>query len=305
MQPDIDIQKNNGRKPEKKFPAIYLIVLVLVLGIVAAVIISKKTGNIPSSPGSGTTSGKKTFEEDFQKNGIINETAKMSESASADWWVNSGGMMTAGGGTGKTVQGELSQDSEWFGKYKKSNPEDTDGGLHPQNIFRLVTRGKWDNLVQEAYFRVNKMNFSESPNRNESNGLLLFNRYQDGDDLYYTGLRVDGSAIIKKKYAGKYYTLSEKKFFPGEKYDRDKNPNLLPLGEWIGLRSELRNTPEGDLEIKLYVDEGKTGSWKLAASVVDDGRKEFGKQIISDEGHAGIRTDFMDAEFSGYKISEF
>ncbi len=249
-------------------------------------------------------SEEKSFKDDFQRSALIQETAKMSESSSPEWWVNSGGLMTTGGGTGKTIQGDLASGAEWYAKYKKSNPQDTDEGLHPQNIFRLVTRKKWDDLRQEAYFRINKMNLSASENRNESNGILLFNRYHDGDELYYTGLRVDGSAIIKKKYAGDYYTLKESEYFKGEKYDRDKNPNLLPVGEWIGLRSELRNTSDGNVEIKLFVDEEKTGNWKLAASVTDDGRKGFGKNIISDEGYAGIRTDFMDAEFQAYKISE-
>jgi hypothetical protein len=303
MDTNIENEERGDRKKTKIFPAIFFIVFVLLL-IIAAVAISRKGKNSQVVSGGQSVSKKNSFEENFQKEETINETAKISESANPDWWVNSGGLMTMGDGIGKTVQGDLAPDSEWFGRYKKSNPEDTDGGLHPQNIFRLVGRHKWDNLVQEAYFRIDKMNFSESPNRNESNGILLMSRYQDGDDLYYTGLRVDGSAIIKKKYAGKYYTLSEINFFPGEKYDREKNPNSLPLGEWIGLRSELRNTPQGDLEIKLYVDEGKTGSWKLAASVLDDGRKEFGKHIISDEGYVGIRTDFMDVEFSGYKVSE-
>jgi hypothetical protein len=303
MQPDIENEKNITQKTREKIPAVYfIIVLVLALVIFALVVVSKKTGN-PSLK-SQTPASQTTFTEDFQKKETINETAKISESTSSDWWVNSGGLMATGGGIGETIQGDLSADSEWFGKYKKSNPKDTDEGAHPQNIFRLVARGNWDNLRQEAYFRINKINLSESLNRNESNGILLFNRYEDGDNLYYTGLRVDGSAIIKKKYGGTYYTLSEKKIFSGEKYDREKNPNLIPLGEWIGLRSEFRNTPDGDVEIKLYVDEGKTGNWKLASSVVDDGRKEFGKHILSDPGHAGIRTDFMDVEFTGYKIEE-
>ncbi len=304
METKIENEENSGRKKTKIFPAVYFIAVVLLVIVAVSAVILKKGNNSRVPPKSQPSSGKISFEDDFQKKETLYETAKMSESLNPNWWVNSGALMMTGDGIGETVQGDLAQDSEWFKKYKKNNPEDTDGGFHPQNIFRLVSRGKWDNLIQEAYFRIEKMNFSDSPNRNESNGILLMSRYQDGDKLYYAGLRVDGSAIIKKKYAGKYYTLKETKFFPGEKYDRDENPNLLPLGEWIGLRCELKNTPDGDLEIKLFVDEGKTGNWKLAASVLDDGRKEFGRHIISDEGHSGIRTDFMDVEFSGYKISE-
>lgn len=270
-----------------------------ILFLAAAVgIFWREDSNV--SPG-----GEKTaFEEDFQENELIEETARMSESSSSDWWVNSGGLLEMSGGTAGTIQGDLPEDSKWAKKYASGNSEDTDDGAHPQNIFRLVTKGKWRDFGQQAYFRINKLNLSSSENRNESNGILLFNRYEDGDNLYYTGLRVDGTAVIKKKYEGKYYTLAEKVFFPGEEYDRDENPNRLPLNVWIGLRSELSNTDDGDAEIKLYVDEKRNGEWKLAASVRDDGRKEYGKNILSDEGHAGIRTDFMDVELADYRILE-
>ncbi|MDI6778440.1 MAG: hypothetical protein QMD77_04610 [Patescibacteria group bacterium] len=298
--PDLDRQKQS-----KIFGVIFFVVLLFVAaGIILIVKFGNKPGGFFSSPKNVSGPGTKTFEENFQKNGIVNETAKMSESASSDWWVNSGGLMTVENGVGKTVQGDLSPDSQWYQKYKSGNSSDTDEGKHPQNIFRLVARSKWKDFRQQAYFRINSVNISESKNRNESNGLLLMSRYEDGDNLYYTGIRVDGTSIIKKKYDGDYYTLSEKKIFAGEEYDRDENPNLLPVNEWIGLRSEFRNTDDGDVEIKLYVSEGKNENWKLAASIVDDGRKEFGKNILSDEGYAGIRTDFMDVEFSDYKIAE-
>ena len=96
----------------------------------------------------------------------------------------------------------------------------------------------------------------------------------------------------------------KKYFFRVPEYDRNENPNLLPMDEWLGLKAEFRNTPDGNVDVKLYAKVGKNGEWKLAASVIDDGRKEFGTHIIDGEGHAGIRTDFMDVEFSNYKISE-
>lgn len=296
----------NGQKSIKFF---WLLLIVVLFAAFAAAVfwktgLPKKIAGIFSSPGALRGSPGETFKETFGESQVIDETAKMSGSASSDWWVNSGGQMIAEEGVGKTIQGDLPEDSRWRKNYSAGNPEDTDGGRHPQNIFRLVTRSQWKNFDQEAYFRVNKINLSASENRNDSNGILLFNRYENGDNLYYTGLRVDGSAVIKKKYDEKYYTIGEKKVFSGEPYDREKNPNLLPLGEWIGLKSEFRNTPDGDVEMKLFIDKGKTGNWQLAVSAVDDGRKEYGKNILSDEGRGGIRTDFMDVEFSEYKISE-
>ncbi|OGI26467.1 MAG: hypothetical protein A3J76_00765 [Candidatus Moranbacteria bacterium RBG_13_45_13] len=299
-----NISNQDRKKPVKLFGIIMLILLVAAAGVFLIEKLASRPGGLFSSKDGGG-SETKTFEENFQKNEIVDETAKMSESASADWWVNSGGLMTVENGVGKTVQGDLSSDSKWYQKYESSNPADTDGGMHPQNIFRLVARSKWKNFRQQAYFKINAINRSESENRNESNGLLLMSRYEDGDNLYYAGVRVDGAAVIKKKYDEDYYTLSEKKIFAGEEYKRDSNPNLLPVREWIGLRSEFRNTDDGDVEIKLYVSKGKNENWKLALTVVDDGRKKFGENILSDEGYAGIRTDFMDVEFSDYKIAEF
>ncbi len=171
----------------------------------------------------------KTFTDTFSIASDLEEASDLRTTANPYWWVNSGGWMYTYNGTAKTVQGDLSTSNRWYSEYKQSSNEDTDGGLHPQNIFRLVHTKKWLNFVQQAYFKINKINLSESSNRSESNGILLFNRYQNGDDLYYTGLRVDGTAIIKKKINGTYYTLAQKKVLSGKKYNKENNPNLLPL----------------------------------------------------------------------------
>jgi len=120
-------------------------------------------------------------------------------------------------------------------------------------------------------------------------------RYQDGNNLYYSGIRVDGNAIIKKKISGVYYTLASKKVFPGT-YNKLSNPNLLPKNTWIGLKSIANNT-NGNVNIKLYMDKGKTGNWTLIVEAYDNGK--YGP-LISNEGYSGIRTDFMDVEFDDF-----
>ena len=122
------------------------------------------------------------------------------------------------------------------------------------------------------------------------------NRYQNGNNLYYAGIRVDGNAIIKKKLNGKYYTLASSKIFPGT-YNRISNPNLLPKNKWIGLKTEVTNV-NGKVNIKLYVDEGRTGNWVLVLDKTDSGGR-FGTPITS-AGYGGIRTDFMDVEFEEF-----
>jgi hypothetical protein len=297
------------KKPNSKFSFFWLIsialavVFLLTAGYAGKNILQKKFPN--SFLASLSKSKKKTFVEKFNKkvNKKIEETGKMSQSSDKNWWVNSGGWMEISNGTGRTIMGDLSPDNKWYAAYQDSSPDDTDNGSHPQNIFRLVTRTKWQNFRQEAFFRINKINLSGSENRNESNGILLFNRYQDGDDLYYTGLRVDGYAVIKKKIGGDYHTLASERVFGGGDYNRDSNPNLLPLGRWIGLRSVLETKKNGDVEISLFYRMGRKASkksWKLVARYTDKGQKG---DKIENAGYGGIRTDFMDVEFDKYKIT--
>lgn len=243
-----------------------------------------------------------SFHDTFENDSILEETGRMQDTRSPYWWLNSGGIFTSENGVGKMVQGELAEDNFWRELYNKNNPRDTDNGYHPQNIFRLVTRGKWKNLQQEGYFRIIADRLSSSQYRNASNGLLFFNRYQDGDNLYYTGIRVDGFVVIKKKTGGKYFTMTYKPVYRG-KYDRKKNPNLLPKNTWIGLRSEVVNEADGTVNIKVYLDKNRSGNWELIAEAKDNGKRYGGKAIL-DEGYAGIRTDFMDVEFDDYKIEE-
>lgn len=233
---------------------------------------------------------------------VLNEAGSMEESSNDIWWLNSGGLCYFDDRVGKTIQGELLEGDFWRELYNKNNPRDTDNGYHPQNIFRLVTRGKWKNLGQEAYFKINKDNLSVSKYRNQSNGLLFFNRYQDGNNLYYTGIRVDGFAVIKKKINGIYYTMAYNRIITG-KYNRSKNPNLLPKNKWMGLKSEIQNEVNGSVSIKVYWDKERNGNWELVAEAKDDSKIYGGKAFLN-EGYAGIRTDFMDVEFGDYKIEE-
>lgn len=239
-----------------------------------------------------------TFNYKFNTDGVLPEAPNMSESWSPYWWLSSGARFHLAGGIGSTIQGSLPADDYWRRYYAETNPRDTDDGYHPQNLFRLATRSRWQNFRQQVYFRIRRDNLSDSPYRTASNGLYLMNRYEDQHNLYYTGIRVDGAAVIKKKYKGKYYTLAYAPFFPGPSYDRDSNPSLLPKNIWIGLRSELTNNPDGTVRIVLYVDPGP-GGWVLAFDILDNGY-EHGGPALTAPGYGGFRTDFMDVEFENY-----
>lgn len=233
---------------------------------------------------------------------IIEETGEMSHGTSPYWWLNSGARFIIHNGMGATVQRNLSRDSYWRRLYNISNPEDTDNGQHPQNIFRLLTRSTWKNQEQSVLFRVDRTVLSESSNRNESNGVLLFSRYEDSDTLYYAGLRVDGAAVIKKKYHGVYTTLAYKNVFSlSREYDPVHSPNLIPPNTWIGIKSRVINTDNGGVHLTLYMDLSHSGQWEQVLDIVDE--PAANNTPITSAGYAGIRTDFMDVRFDDYRVN--
>jgi len=248
-----------------------------------------------------TAQVKSPFTYYFSVAGTLSETGSLGESSSPYFWLNSGGQFTLEKGTGKTIQGELAEYSKWRVMYSKSSPVDTDNGYHPQNLFRFITRSKWQNFNQEIQFKVNKTNLSSSPERDAWSGVLMFLRYEDSDNLYYAGLRMDGKAVIKKKINGTYFTLAETPFFLGH-YNRDTNPTLIPQKTWLKIKTEIITNPNKSVTIRVYADKDGSGDLTLAVEGTDDG-KSFGGPAILDSGHAGLRGDFMDLEFDNYAFS--
>ncbi|MGH7822692.1 MAG: hypothetical protein ACREQ9_23285, partial [Candidatus Binatia bacterium] len=240
-----------------------------------------------------------TSSEGFDVAGTLEESGSASTSSSASWWLNSGGYFHQQNGVGTTVQGTLPSDDRWRLAYASANPRDTENGYRPQNLFRLITRGRWQDFDQQVYFRIQRTNLTDTPERDGWSGILLFVHYKDGDDLYYAGLRMDGAAVIKKKRAGSYTTLAQRKIYPGT-YNRWSNPNLLPQGNWVGLRTVTTTGANGSVKIRLDVDDPTLGpGWTSVLEIEDTGSAASGAAITGD-GFAGIRTDYMDVHFDGY-----
>jgi hypothetical protein len=238
------------------------------------------------------------FWDTFDRAGAFNDTGTMSESSSPDWWLTSGGRFTKSSGFGRTIQGSLPSNDPLRTGYAKVNPVDTDNGYHPQNIFRMVTRRTWNSSKQTVSFRVNKTNLSSSSHRNNTNGVLLRSRYLDENNMYYVGVRVDGLGIIKKKVNGTYYTLGKAQLWgTASSYDRSANPNLLPLGKWIKLRSDVYTTSDGVVHLKLWVDKGDGKGLLRRIEASDAGAN--GARLTS-PGYGGMRTDFLDVDFENY-----
>ncbi len=258
------------------------------------------TTNIQTSSSTVNISTSTSNYYGLNANRIITEADSMSASADSDWWLSSGAYFYVNNGVGKSITGSLPSNDPWRILYNSTNPVDTDNGYHPQNIFRLVTKSSNQNESQQAYFNVSKYWLSSSPNRNASNGIFFFNRYVDQNNVYYTGIRVDGQAVIKKKENGAYYTLALNKVYSGN-YNQNSNPNLIPLNTWIGLRSVVTNQPDGSVLIQVYIDKNNTGNWVLAVQTTDNGSQ--GGSPMTNTGYGGVRTDFMDASFKNYVFS--
>lgn len=242
------------------------------------------------------------FLYDFHVNGTLDEIGSSDDSSSPYFWLNSGGRFLLKDGIGKTIQGDLPVLDKWRLAYALSNPRDTDNGAHPQNLLRLLTRSRWLNVRQTLSFRIAKLNLSDSPERDGWSGILLFSRYLDGANLYYLGLRQDGTAVIKKKLNGIYYTLAQAPAFPSSvPYNRDTNPNLIPGERWIKLRSVVKNVSPTSVKLQVFLDPQLTGNWQRLVEVTDDAGGTDGPPILSD-GYGGIRTDYMDMEFDDYII---
>ena len=287
----------------KKIIIVIIIVGIFIFALVAGDRVNQMYRNNVNldEVASMASAVKSPFEYNFNVDGTLEEAGTIYESTNPYWWLDSGGMMIIHSGIGSTAQGSLPAENKWRMLYASSNPVDTDNGVRPQNIFRLLTRSYWHNFRQEMYFRVNAHNISQSPNRDESNGLLLISRYQNQNNLYYAGVRVDGHVIIKKKKGGEYHTLYEEPIFPGI-YSREENHNFIPKDIWIGVRTDIISLSQSHVKIRLFTDIGETGTWKLVADA-DDYGTVYGS-VINERGLAGVRTDFMDVSFKKYRIEE-
>jgi hypothetical protein len=255
-----------------------------------------------SASAASTASVSSPFHYHFRVSGVLQESASMNESSSPYFWLNSGGQLILENGRGETVQGKLLGINPWRLLYAVSNALDTDGGYQPQNIFRLVTRSVWDDFAQSIRFRIEQINLTDTPNRDGYSGVLLMTRYQDGDNLYYAGIRMDGLAVIKKKYRGTYYTLASERVFNGD-YDKWSNPNLIPEDHWMRIRTTTQDLGGGRVGIALWLDEDDNGSYRKIAETVDVPGTN-GNDTISGPAHAGVRTDYLDALFDDYHIEK-
>jgi hypothetical protein len=299
---------NDARLKRVQYPVTQIGAIIGGLVVLSGtIVILTSTKELPEPAVETSLSSPKRFHYFFATDGVLEERASMEESSSPYFWLNSGGNLIIEDGVGKTVQDELDPVNKWRLAYARNNPKDTEEGFHPQNIFRLITKDTWNNFEQTVRFNINSLNEAESPNRDAWSGVLLMSRYQDGDNLYYAGVRVDGIAVIKKKYDGIYYTLAAAPAFPSDRpYDREMNPSLIPEKKWMGLKSIIRTEGTENVKIDLWIDRTNDGSWEQLLSANDNDRSGAqGETVIEGPAYAGIRTDYLDVFFDDYELTEW
>ncbi len=239
------------------------------------------------------------FHYHFTTPGTVLDAPSSEKSTSLYFWLVSGSKITIAGGIGTTATGSSPAKSETRKEYAASDPVTSDGGTHPQNLFRMFLKDFVSEPSVQIYVKRIKDNLSNPANRNPYIGESLFARYQGEDNHYYGGLRADGAVVIKKRTGSKYQTLGSKKILPGT-YDKESNYDLMPLNKWIGLKLEVLDTSKGP-QLTLYTDIGKTGTWTKVLSVVDDPAR-FGPPVKG-AGLVGIESDFADAQFDEFLVN--
>jgi hypothetical protein len=211
----------------------------------------------------------------FNEAGTLLRADSASQSSSPYWWIKYGNRMEIENGIGETPHGAA-------------------------DVFLMLSRASAANVTAQVYVDRAEDNLSNVANRHPYNGESLFARYQNDDNYYYGGIRADGAAVIKKKTNGVYHTLAIKNNVFAGTYSTS-NPDLIPTGKWIGLRLVVSDTAAGTPQLSFYTDIGKTGTWKLQESVLDDPAK-FGAPITN-AGSVGIQSDYADAHFDNFLIT--
>lgn len=287
------------QKAQKILNSRYSLHLVVLFTLIFSILILSIQNKASVSNITLQTKHHVNFIENFEGSYVLEESGDMTNSASNDWWLNSGAYLFYVDGIATTQLGPLEEKNRWVNAYKNSNSDSTRDGYYPQNIFRLITRSKWQNFEQELEFEILENNLIDAEHRNESNGVLLFMRYLDSDNLYYAGVRVDGNYAIKRKRDGQYETLAIKPFtnqlYVRDVSDEEGKQSLIETNQKIFLKTSIKNNEQGYVEIKLYAKDSIDQHWTEVLSAIDKS-----SLAIRESAYAGIRGDFMDLKFYRY-----
>jgi len=213
---------------------------------------------------------------------IIEETSKAENSGHGWLHTTSGAFFNVSKGFLRTA-GQLSPGHPWQVKY--ADNIDTEGGVWPSNIARILTRqATFQDVTFSARFKITRLSLSESPNRTPDKGISLFTHYQTENDLYVAGVRHDGQAFIKRKLGSVYTTLGIIPWYAGT-WNKTTHPSLLPQNTEFSLKVQIKSL-NGVSSITLWITDPGTMTYRQALTVSDN------SPSLAVPGRLGIRGDF-------------
>lgn len=185
---------------------------------------------------------------------------------SSDWWVTSGSLFAdQGTGTGGAVDG---------GSPGPDSREHTGSA-----VFRAVSRRRdFADVRYTVELRVDRFGTTGRTGSRAFDGLHLFLRYHDHDDLYAVSVcRRDGQVVMKRKARtpggdAHYTTLAAA-------------PGSCAAGRWYRFGVSCRNTPAG---VRLVLHRGH----RRLLTTTDDG--SAGIAPLTSPGAVGLRADNVD-----------
>lgn len=189
-----------------------------------------------------------------------------SAAASGDWEVTSGSLFARDG-------------AGWSGVPDDGSPNEGSTDATGSAVFRAVGRGPvFSDVVVTARARVVRLVETGRTPARDWDGLHLFLRYQDPDDVYTVDVyRRDGSLTIKRKAGGDYETLA-----------RVNHP--VPWGRWVDVRAEARTLVSKAVHITVRID----GERVLTATDAEDA-------AITRPGRVGVRGDNAEFYFRDFR----
>jgi hypothetical protein len=179
----------------------------------------------------------------------------------------------------------------WTGVPDDCAPDRTSSSCTNSAVFRLNTRRFDFSAVRvEVGLRANAWTSTASTPAVAWDGVHLWLRYVDEEELYYASVnRRDGAVVVKKKCrggpsnGGTYVTLAS------------RSGHGVPLDAWQRVGASVEDTVDGSVAIEVL----REGAAVLRA--VDTGA---GCAPIRRAGAVGVRGDNLDFELRDFTVSE-
>ena len=193
---------------------------------------------------------------------------------SPDWEMTSGSLFAGG----------------WTGVPDDCAPNRLSSDCTNSAVFRLNTkRSDFGDVRVDAQLRGNAWASTSTTPAVDWDGVHLWLRYQDEQELYYASVaRRDGSVVVKKKCPGgpsndgTYHTLGSRESLP------------LPLGEWGAVGASIHTAADDSVVIDVFRED------RRVLTATDSGT---GCAPITADGAVGVRGDNLDFNARDFRVT--